>query len=82
MTHADIRSRLAEVESAISLATGLVHRQKEVVADFERRGHECIADLANEVLVTLEESLRAHIEDRDRIKRELDAAMTTQAWRP
>jgi hypothetical protein len=73
VTRADIESRLAKAEAVISLATGLVRRQKEVLAGLKRRDYQATADLARAVLATLEESLRLHIEDRDQIMRELDA---------
>jgi hypothetical protein len=74
MTRVDMERRLVKAEIAISLATALVRRQKEVLAGLKRRDYEATADLARAVLATLEESLRLHIEDCDQIARELDAA--------
>jgi hypothetical protein len=76
MTHADIERRLVKAEAVISLAIGLVRRQEKLLAGLERRDYEADAILSRAVLATLEESQRLHIEVRDQIARELDAATT------
>jgi hypothetical protein len=73
MTRADLESRLARAEAAITLAAKHVRQQKELLADMEGRGHDAMVGLAEALLGTLEESMRLHLELRDHLKWELDA---------
>ena len=64
-----IERHLAQAERAVALGTRHLDRQRGILVELEREGHNTVQ--AKELLVTFEESLALHIEDRDRLRKEL-----------
>jgi hypothetical protein len=60
---------LERAEQHVALSERHISRQRELIAELERDGHD--TQLAAELLSTLEESQAAHIADRNRLKAEL-----------
>ncbi|MET0407234.1 MAG: hypothetical protein ABW006_02570 [Hyphomicrobium sp.] len=46
-------------------------RQKAIVAELERDGHEEATQAARDLLATFELTQQSHVEDRDRLREEL-----------
>ena len=66
---AAIERHLAQAECAFALGPRHLDRQRGRLVELERDGHNTVQ--AKEPLVTFEESLALHIEDRDRLRNEL-----------
>jgi hypothetical protein len=71
MERSQLEAELAQSEAAVSAGMEHVRKQREISAKLERDGHEVAAAQARALLVTFEESLRLHVDDRDRLRREL-----------
>lgn len=69
MDRAMVRDHLAKAEGHVDLGHRHVARQREIVAELERDGHD-VRD-AKRLLETFEKLLKMHIADRDRLRREL-----------
>ena len=54
---------LAQAESHVALGQRHIARQKEILSDLERDGHDNAAQTARELLATIELSQRAHVTD-------------------
>jgi hypothetical protein len=63
---------LALAEAHIAQGEQTVARQRRIVEDLERDGHD--ARTARELLIQFEEVLRTHLADRDRLRHELGLA--------
>ncbi len=63
---------LALAESHIAQGEQTVARQRQIVGELERDGHD--ARTARELLIQFEEILRTHFADRDRLRHELGLA--------
>lgn len=68
-----IERHLAQAEAHV--AQGEVHlaRQREIVSELERDGHDEAALTARDLLATFEQTQQSHVEDRDRLREELAA---------
>jgi hypothetical protein len=64
---------LAQAEDHVALSRVRIARQTEIVAELERGGHEQAAQTARELLATFEDTLQSHLDDRERLLKELDA---------
>jgi hypothetical protein len=64
--------RLTRSEAFVVQGNHHVERQRQIVAQLERDGHDSTG--ARELLGTLEQSLALHIDDRDRLRKELGQA--------
>ncbi len=69
MTH----QHLALAEDHVALGADHIARQKEIVTEMERDGHEDAAATARELLATFETPQRSHVEERNRLRAELAA---------
>lgn len=65
---------LAETETHIAKGAEHIRRQREIVAELERDGHD--AELARKLLVEFENLQHLHIADRDRLVKELGGRPT------
>ena len=65
-----LQRHLAQAEKDVALGTLHVERQLEILAELGRDGHP--TKQAEQLLQTFEDSLRLHIEGRDRLLKELD----------
>ena len=63
-----LAQHLVEAERHVSEGERLVEHQRRRVEKRRRDGHH--AELATQLLEEMEESLRLHIQDRDRLRRE------------
>jgi hypothetical protein len=68
-----IEKHLAQAEAHVLLGLGHIIRQKEILVQLERDGHEKSAVAARDLLATFELTHKAHLEDRDRLRGELAA---------
>jgi hypothetical protein len=68
-----IERLLAEAEYHVLLGERHIIRQREIVAELERDGHEQAAVSARDLLETFEQAQKAHVADRDRLRAELAA---------
>lgn len=64
-----IEQHLAMAEGHVAKAGELVERQRSLVADLERDGHDTTE--ARRLLAEFQEIEAMHISDRDRLRREL-----------
>ena len=64
-----LKAHLAKAERHVAEGRHLIGKQRELVADFERDGHDTTE--ARKLLATLEEIEEMHIRERERISREL-----------
>ncbi|MBV9113427.1 MAG: hypothetical protein JOY67_11460 [Hyphomicrobiales bacterium] len=64
-----LKQHLAQAESDVVLGTGHVERQRQIIAELERDGHD--TEEAEQLLRTFEETLALHVEGRDRLRQEL-----------
>jgi hypothetical protein len=78
VTRADLELRLAEAEVAVAKPIVRAARVRLLLGELERGGFEVAAAHARDALTAFEEISRLHIEERDRIKRELDAVTTAR----
>jgi hypothetical protein len=69
MERAMIADHLAMAERHVAQGEGHVARQRELVAQLERDGHD--TDSSLQLLNQFEDLLAIHIADRDRLKAEL-----------
>ncbi len=67
-----LRKHLTQAEKHVASGEQHVRRQRELVAELERDGHDTA--VAKQLLAEFERLWEMHIADRDRIQRELDAA--------
>ena len=67
-----LKQRLIVAEEHILLGERHIVRQRELVAELERDGHDTAE--AIRLLTSFEELQVLHIADRDRLRRELDAS--------
>jgi hemerythrin len=72
MDRASIAEYLRKAERHVDLGREHVHRQREIVSELERDGHD--ATLARELLEQFERALADHVSDRDRLVNELATA--------
>jgi hypothetical protein len=63
-----LKEHLEYAEERVAQGVPLVVEQRTLVARLEREGHDTEAARARELLALLEESLRLHIADRDRLR--------------
>ena len=68
-----IERHLAQAEVHVAQGERHIARQKEVLAELERDGHEEAAISARELLATFELTQESHVADRDRLRAELAA---------
>ena len=66
------KQHLAFAEKHVAMAERIVALQKLILAELRRDGHS--TELAQRILKAYEEVLDLHIEDRERLKRELATA--------
>jgi hypothetical protein len=59
----------AEAEQRVWRGQQNVNRQRRIIAELERDGHD--ANQARQLLSTIETTLRLHIEDRDQVANRL-----------
>ena len=64
-----IQDHLALAERHVAQGRGHVVRQKQIIIDLRNGGHD--TTMAETLLAEFEQTLRMHIADRDRLKREL-----------
>ena len=72
MDVAEIAQQLAQAEIHVAAGERLIAGQRDTIAEFEK-AHADPAE-AKAVLASLEETQRLHVENRDRLKRELERA--------
>ena len=65
-----VRKHLAQAEIDVAAGTEHVERQREILAELGRDGHPTTQ--AEQLLRTFEDSLALHIEERDRLRKELN----------
>ena len=65
MDRALLERNLAVAEKHVLRGEEHVRQQRELVAQLERDGHDAL--LSREILKTFEQSLRMHVENRDRL---------------
>lgn len=65
-------AQFRQAESHLTLAQSHLERQRQIVAEAERDGHD--ATKARELLALFEESHARHVEERDRLVSELAEA--------
>ncbi len=70
MDRAMLHEHLAIAERHIAQGLTLLAKQEALIADLERHHHD--AKGANAVLATMRQTQSLHIDDRDRILRELE----------
>jgi hypothetical protein len=70
MDRAMLEEHLAIAERHIAQGEKLLAKQEELVAELNRRNHD--AESAKSVLATMRETQSLHIDDRDRILRQLE----------
>ncbi len=68
---ARLREDLALAERHVADGERVVARQRAIVAELERDGHDATAAQARQLLAQFEELLALHVGDRDRLRREL-----------
>jgi hypothetical protein len=68
-----IERHLAQAQTHVIQGEGHIARQKVILADMERDGHEDAAYQARELLATFELTQQSHVRDRDRLRAELAA---------
>ncbi len=66
-----LREHLALAERHVAEGERVVARQREIVAELERDGHDAAAAQARQLLAQFEELLALHVADRDRLRKEL-----------
>jgi hypothetical protein len=64
-----IAELLVEIEKHVVLGEGHITRQREIIAELERRGHPTVS--ANRLLCLFLETQELHIAHRDRLLKEL-----------
>jgi arginine repressor len=64
-----LEEHLSQAEQHIALGERHIARQREIVAELERDGHDITE--ATRLLTLFEETQLLHLTDRDRIQREL-----------
>jgi hypothetical protein len=64
-----VEHHLALAEKHVAQAQAVVEQQRRIVAELRRDGHDSM--LSRQILATLEQTLVLHIEDRDRLIKEL-----------
>jgi hypothetical protein len=69
MNRPAIEQHLTETLEHIALGEVHITRQHQLVAELRRDGHDTTA--AMELLATLEETQRTHVETRERLQRQL-----------
>ena len=71
---------LALARRHVVLAEEYVVRQREIVAELERDGHD--VSRSQQLLAQFEEVYQLHVADRDRLERELIEASKQTPWPP
>lgn len=67
----DVTERhLAQAERHVALGERHIATQRAIIAELVRDGHD--TSRAEALLATFEQSQRLHVEDRDRLRKELD----------
>jgi len=74
MEHPSVVGHLAQAEKHIAEGEQHLARQRELIAELERDGHDTTT--AIELLHTFEQSQAGHVADRDRIRAELSNTET------
>ena len=72
MERAMLEQHLAQAERHVAQGERLVREQRDRLLIMQRDGHD--ASEAEKLLAQLEEIQALHVSDRDRVRRELDAA--------
>ena len=70
MDRQQTKDHLALAEEHVALGATNVARQREIIAELERDGHD--ATQARELLVQFEQLQAMHVAGRERLQRELD----------
>lgn len=68
-----LERHLAQAEGHVALGERHIARQTEIVTELERDGHEAVAQQARALLKTFLITQATHVQDRDRLRAELDA---------
>lgn len=66
-----LQQHLKQTEEHIALSGQHLYDQRALIARLQRGGHHNEATAAKELLTQLEETLRLHLVDRDRLQRAL-----------
>jgi len=69
------KQHLEFADRHVAVAERIVAAQKQILAELQRDGHA--TELADRILKAYEEVLELHIEDRERLKKELATADAT-----
>jgi hypothetical protein len=64
-----LKAHLEQAERHVSEGEQHITRQRELIAELERKGRDTTR--ANELLCRFEEMLALHVHDRDRLRKEL-----------
>jgi hypothetical protein len=71
LNRAQTEARLAQAEQHVAQGERHITRQRELIAELERDGHDVTAASARDLLRLFEELQIMHVADRDRYRREL-----------
>ena len=71
MERAVIEQHLARAQMAVYQAIEHVRRHKEIIGRLGHRGESAVLAQARGLLTTFENNLRLHIEERNRVQREM-----------
>ena len=66
------QQHLAQAERHVTLGETHIAKQRAIVAELERDGHD--ARIARDLLDQLEQMQELHVADRDRLREDLDAS--------
>ena len=72
MRRAMIEQHLTEIEQLIAHGEEIITRQRAIIANLQRDGHD--TTMARELLATLEETQRLYVATRERTQQELWSA--------
>lgn len=84
MDRAEILQRLSQTHNAVYMGADRVRRQKIRLARLKRKGNELEKLQATALLASFEASLARHIEERNRLSKELvdfDRTNEQETWR-
>jgi hypothetical protein len=66
-----IEANLAQAEAHVALGEKHISRQREIIAEMERDGHDAVAANARDLLRLFVELQAEHVAHRDRLRNEL-----------
>jgi hypothetical protein len=72
MDRSTLLEHLAQARRHVAAGKRLIARQRELVAELERDGHD--SSTAKQLLRIFEETQKLHVADRDRLEREFPAS--------